>query len=94
MDSQASKQQSQPGINKANQQPEVAITGNDAFYQFDKLPAAAHVRITVVMMLFACSKATVWRWVKKSILPEPIKRGGIAAWNVEELREALNKLPQ
>lgn len=59
------------------------------FTRFDELPDSAYVRIEVVMLLFACSKATVWRWVKLSILPPPVKRGRISAWQVGSLRNLL-----
>lgn len=62
---------------------------NTALAQFDLLPDSAFVRLPVVLGLFSCSKATAWRWVKQQILPNPVKRGGITAWNVGELRDAL-----
>ena len=34
------------------------------FENFDALPDSAHVRLPVVVGLFACSAATVWRRVK------------------------------
>jgi hypothetical protein len=86
---QASTQNLQIGSSNAERQLEKCPAGVDALYQFDQLPDAAHVRITVVMSLYGCSRATVWRWLKKSILPEPVKRGGITAWNVGMLRVAL-----
>ena len=61
-----------------------------ALSQFDQLPDSAFVRLPVVTGLFGCSKATAWRWVKQSVLPPPIKRGGISAWKVGELREVLS----
>jgi|GEM_PF-1267078 len=62
----------------------------DALRNFDALPDAANVRLPVVVALFACSPATVWRRVKKSALPAPRKLSqAVTAWNVGELRKAL-----
>lgn len=58
--------------------------------RFDTLPDAAYVRLPVVTALFACSKASVWRYVKSQRLPVPHKFGSrVTAWNVGELRAAL-----
>ncbi len=62
-----------------------------ALRNFDTLPKAANVRLPVVCALFACSPATVWRRVKSGALPAPRKLSeGVTAWNVGELRKALN----
>ncbi|TXH85591.1 AlpA family phage regulatory protein [Thauera aminoaromatica] len=62
----------------------------DALANFDQLPNSANVRLPVVMALFACSPATVWRRVKKGTLPAPRKLSeAVTAWNVGELRKAL-----
>ncbi len=63
----------------------------DALRNFDALPAAANVRLPVVVALFACSPATVWRRVKSGTLPAPRKLSeGVTAWRVAELRKALS----
>lgn len=59
-------------------------------YDFDALPHSAYVRRVTVEKLFACSPATVWRWVQQGLLPKPHKRGGLTLWNVGELRDTLN----
>lgn len=57
---------------------------------FDLLPDSAFVRLPVLQILFACSRATLWRWVRTSQIPAPKKIGPrISAWNVGELRQAL-----
>jgi len=57
---------------------------------FDQLPDSAHVRLPVVASLYACSSVTVWRNVKKGVIPAPVKlTDNITAWNVGELRKAL-----
>lgn len=62
-----------------------------ALANFDTLPDAGNIRLPVVAALFACSPATVWRRVKKSTLPAPRKLSeGVTAWNVGQIRKALN----
>jgi predicted DNA-binding transcriptional regulator AlpA len=63
---------------------------NDVLQRFSSLPDEAHVRLPVVMALYACSAASAWRYVKSGALPAPRKFGArVSAWNVGELREAL-----
>lgn len=62
----------------------------DALKNFDSLPDSANVRQPVVQGLFCCSSATVWRNVKKGIIPAPKKLSErVTAWNVGQLRKAL-----
>lgn len=64
-----------------------------ALAKFDSLPDAAHVRLPVVLTLYACSRATVWRHVKAGLIPAPIKFSErITAWNVGVLRKHLMKM--
>lgn len=57
---------------------------------FDSLSRLAHVRQPVVEILYGCSSATLWRRVKAGLIPSPKKFGPrITAWNVGELRDAL-----
>lgn len=63
----------------------------EALRNFDLLPDCAHVRQPIVQALVGCSAATVWRMVKRGTLPAPKKlSAGVTAWNVRELRIALN----
>ncbi|WP_298598538.1 helix-turn-helix transcriptional regulator [Zoogloea sp.] len=63
----------------------------DALRRFDTLPDTANVRVQVVAVLFACSVPTVWRRAKNGTLPPARKLSeGVTAWNVGELRKALN----
>lgn len=72
---------------KAHSSPSISLA------QFDELPDSAYVRQPVVLGLFACSPATLWRWVKSSHVPSPRKMGNrISAWQVGELRHALRKI--
>ncbi len=63
----------------------------DALRNFDALPDVANVRLPVVCALFGISAPTAWRWVKKCKLPAGRKLSeGVTAWNVGQLRKALN----
>ena len=63
---------------------------NDVLERFGSLPDEAHVRLPVVMALYACSAASVWRNVQNRTLPTPRKFGSrVTAWNVGELRASL-----
>ena len=63
---------------------------NDVLERFGSLPDEAHVRLPVVMALYACSAASVWRYVKNGTLPAPRKFGSrVTAFNVGELRASL-----
>lgn len=55
----------------------------------DALPNSALVSQIVVEGAAGCSPATVWRWVKSGLLPQPIRRGRTTRWQVGELRTAL-----
>lgn len=60
---------------------------------FNTLPDLAFVRQPVVQKLFACSAATLWRRCKDGRIPAPRKLSDrITAWNVGELRRALEGL--
>ena len=62
----------------------------DALKQFDQLPDSANVRLPIVMRLYACSTASVWRGVKAGRIPKPRKLSPrTTCWNVGELRKAL-----
>lgn len=60
--------------------------------EFDSLPDAAYVRLPVVIALFACSPASVWRGVKAGRIPAPHKLSPrTTCWNVGELRRVLER---
>jgi prophage regulatory protein len=64
-----------------------------AAIQFDDLPDTGYVREPVVLVLFGCSKTTLWRWVKKSRIPAPVKFSKrFSAWQVGELRSCMQGL--
>ena len=63
----------------------------DVLAGFDSLPACAYVRLPVVRALFGgCSASTIWRGVKTGSIPKPVPlTERMTAWNVGELRQAL-----
>ncbi len=65
----------------------------DTVERFDQLPDCALVRQPVVETLFACSAATIWRRVADGRIPKPRKLSHrLTAWNVGQLRAALDSL--
>jgi len=71
---------------------ESVIQTNDALRNFEYLPNSAHVRLTTMMVLYGCSSATIWRGCKNGFIPKPKKLTlRTTAWNVGEIRDALNK---
>jgi predicted DNA-binding transcriptional regulator AlpA len=61
----------------------------EALKHFEHLPPDAVVRLPIVATLYGVSAPTVWRWSKAGRLPAPIKRGGVTAWRVGDLRAAM-----
>lgn len=62
---------------------------------FDQIPDDALVRLDFVCQLFSCSRATVWRWVKRGQLPVPYRFGvRFTAWRVGDLRRVLQSAPK
>lgn len=61
----------------------------DAFVLFDVYPDSAFVNVRTVGLLYGCTAQTVWRRVRKGVIPAPQKLGVTARWNVGELRRAL-----
>ena len=65
---------------------------SDPLKNFDTHPDSAHVRLPMLMTLYACSEATVHRAVKTGHIPQPVKHFERAVcWNVGNLRRALAK---
>lgn len=63
----------------------------DGLSNFPFLPDSAFVRLPVVCGLFSISAATVWRYVKRKMLPSPVKLSArVTAWRVGDLRAALD----
>lgn len=61
-----------------------------ALSQFDQMPNSAYIRLPVIMSLYGVSAATIWRGVKNSTIPKPIKlTARTTAWNVGLVRDAL-----
>lgn len=59
---------------------------------FTQLPDEAFVRLPILLKLYGCSSATVWRGVQSGRIPKPKKLSDrVTGWNVGELRNALHK---
>jgi predicted DNA-binding transcriptional regulator AlpA len=69
--------------------PREPLPVDPALAAFDTLPDAAHVRVPTVAALVGVSKPTVWRMTRDGRLPQPVRRGGVTAWRVGDLRAAL-----
>ncbi len=61
----------------------------EAFVLFDVYPDAAFVDVRTVGLLFGCAVPTVWRRVRRGVIPAPHRIGVSTRWNVSELRRAF-----
>ena len=60
---------------------------------FDSLPADANIRLPVMLCLYACSRATLYRHIQKGLAPKPHRLGlRTSVWQVGEVRASLQKL--
>jgi predicted DNA-binding transcriptional regulator AlpA len=60
--------------------------------QFNTLPDSAGVRVAVVSAVFGISIATVWRWTRDGLLPQPRRVSPkVTTWPVGGLREVLSR---
>lgn len=76
----------------AKRRADARIRAMPTVIEFDKLPDSAFVSTPVVQVLLNCSPATIWRKIKKRVLPKPRHIGSRAvALNVGELRQALRR---
>ena len=41
--------------------------------------------------IFKVSEPTIWRWVKKGILPKPVQIGGKAFWSARDIAELIQQ---
>ena len=57
---------------------------------FDQLPDSAYIRLPVMQGLYGVSAASIWRAVKKSTIPKPVKiTDRTTAWLVKSVRASL-----
>lgn len=62
----------------------------EALANFDKLPDSAYIRLPVMKGLYGVSAASIWRGVKNSTIPKPVKlTERTTAWSVKLVRAAL-----
>lgn len=64
----------------------------DSARHFDSLPDSARIDVAALIALTGKSRATVYRWIDRGILPKPRRFGGTTqnTWNVGEVRRALS----
>jgi len=63
---------------------------DQALESFDSMPDAAFVRTAVVVRLFDCSRATLWRRLRAAQIPAPLAFSPKdRRWNVGDLRKYL-----
>ncbi|MES2498921.1 MAG: AlpA family phage regulatory protein [Pseudomonadota bacterium] len=61
-----------------------------ALANFDQLPDSAYIRLPVMKGLYGVSAASIWRGVKNSTIPKPVKlTERTTAWSVKLVRAAL-----
>lgn len=61
-----------------------------ALANFDLLPDSAYIRLPVMIGLYGVSAASIWRGVKNSTIPKPVKlTERTTAWSVKLVRAAL-----
>lgn len=62
----------------------------EALANFDQLPDSAYIRLPVMKGLYGVSSASIWRAVKNSKIPSPVKlTERTTAWNVGLVRADL-----
>lgn len=74
------------------QQPVKQLTHTipHALANFDQLPDSAYIRLPVMKGLYGVSSASIWRGVKNSTIPKPVKlTERTTAWSVKLVRDAL-----
>lgn len=68
------------------------IQSNKSLIDFEFLPDSAHIRVKTMMSLYGCSESTIWRSVRKGLIPHPRKLTlRTTVWNVGEVRKSLAK---
>ena len=62
----------------------------EALANFDQLPDSAYIRLPVMKGLYGVSATIIWRGVKNSTIPKPVKlTERTTAWSVKLVRAAL-----
>lgn len=47
------------------------------------------VRPKDLAIQLSVGRSTLWRWVKRGVLPPPIRIGGIAGWRYKDIEELV-----
>lgn len=56
------------------------------------LPKEGFVRIEIAMAIFGCKKTKFQKGIKEGVIPKPHKWGRTSLWDVDEIRDAIEKL--
>ena len=46
-----------------------------------------YVRDTYLAERYSISRSTVWRWLARGMLPEPVRIGGVTRWRLSKIEE-------
>lgn len=46
--------------------------------------------VQTLCRIYECHPATIWRNVKRGVIPAPIKVGGLTRWRMADIRAALS----
>lgn len=69
---------------------QVSNTIPDALANLDLMPDVAFIRLPIVAGAYGYSTATVWRNVRKGLMPKPVKLSErCTAWNVGLIKADL-----
>jgi len=66
---------------------------NTSLAAFANLHADASIRLPVMLCLYGCSRATLYRNIQKGLVPKPHRLGErTSVWQVAEVKASLHKL--
>jgi predicted DNA-binding transcriptional regulator AlpA len=51
-------------------------------------------RVNRLATIFDCDRATIWRWRRDGVLPEPISVGGITGWTHSQIEHLIAQRQQ
>jgi len=55
------------------------------------LSSVTLIRPKQLVILLDISKATLWRWIRDGIWPEPIRIYGVTGWTLETVQTEISK---
>jgi predicted DNA-binding transcriptional regulator AlpA len=66
-----------------------SISSIDPIREFDSLPNSARVDVKCVAVLYGMTESTIYRKLKKGLIPQPVRNDGCTRWRVGDLRQHL-----